>query len=188
MAMPRGKKAKKVLRCLSRWQREDEFLSPSTIQLIRYNLLYSNGRCIHVTISMSESLDRSHCTIPYADLSFFLRSQLEAQKITDGSRLWTQIAPFLAFIHSLLRPEDARRGYPTLFIWRCRETHRSYLFFAFLSLKMAAVTYTTSQLLGMKALPTKKEIFLRLQDKVRKDFALGKHGFHRLSTPIFVTS
>lgn len=114
-------------------------------------------------------------SISYSALPTFLQSQLQAQKITDGSILWVQVVPFLTFVQSCLRPFGNTRGYPTLFVWYCRELHRSFLFFAFLDTKMTSLTYTANELLGMKHVNAKKKLLLQLQSKVQKDNSLGMY-------------
>lgn len=174
MTLTRSKKSKRLLRWLSVLQNEDQALGPSTALLIKHSLLHNHHRCIQVTIRLAGSLNLLHHLSSCTDLPYFLQSQLEAQKIADGSRLWTQIAPILTFIRANIRSTGYSRGYPTLFVWYSRETHRSYLFFAFLRTKMAPVTYTAQDLLRMKAVPARKEIYDDICQKLQKDISLGE--------------
>lgn len=173
MTLTRSKRSKRLLRWLSVLQNEDQALGPSTALLIKHSLLHNDHRCIQVTIRLAGSLNFFHHLLSRRDLPHFLRSQLEAQKIADGSRLWTQIAPILTFIRVNSRPTGSPQGYPTLFVWYSRENHRSYLFFAFLGTKMAPVTYSAQELLRMKSIPARKEIYDKLCQKLQKDLSLG---------------
>ena len=179
MTLTRSKKSKRLLRWLSALQNEDQPLGPSTALLVKYSLLHNHHRCIQVTIRLAGSLNLLHHLLSCNDLPHFLQSQLEAQKIADGSRLWTQIAPILTFIRANSRPTGSSRGYPTLFVWYSRENHRSYLFFAFLGTKMAPVTYSAQELLRMKSIPARKEIYDELCQKLQRDLSLG--AFLRLN-------
>lgn len=172
MTLTRSKRSKRLLRWLSVLQNEDQILGPSTTLLIKHSLLHNHHRCIQVTIRLAGSLNVLHHLAPCIDLPSFLQSQLEAQKIADGCRLWTQIAPLLTFIRANIRSTGSLRGYPTLFVWYSRENHRSYLFFAFLRTKMAPVTYTAQDLLRMKAVP-RKEIYEDICQKLQKDLSIG---------------
>lgn len=173
MTLTRSKRSKRLLRWLSVLQNEDQPLGPSTALLIKYSLLHNHHRCIQVTIRLAGSLNFLHHLSPCSDLPHFLQSQLEAQKIADGSRLWTKIAPILTFIRFNSRSTGSSRGYPTLFVWYSRENHRSYLFFAFLETKMAPVTYSAQELLRMKSVPARKEIYDELCQKLQKHLSLG---------------
>ncbi len=172
--MTRSKRTKRVLRWLSVVQHEDQLLGPSSTPLIRYTLLYNYNRCIQVTITLTEAVVTLQHSMSYTKLPKFLKSQLDAQKITDGTRLWAQIAPILTFIHANLRSIGVSRGFPTLFLWYSPENHRSYIFFAFLGTKMAPVTYTARELIRMRPLPPKRELYDELYDKLHKDLALGR--------------
>ncbi|KAK5997286.1 hypothetical protein PT974_02641 [Cladobotryum mycophilum] len=174
MVMTRSKRAKRVLRCLSISQHEDEILGPSITPLIRYNLLHNYSRCLQVSIDLADAVDPFPHTIPYNQLPKFLRSQLEAQKITDGSRLWSQIVPLLAFIQGNLRKLDKSSGFPTLFFWYSRENHRSYFFFAFVENKMASKTYTSRELLRLRNAPVGKDLYEQLQQRLQNDAELGE--------------
>lgn len=173
MVMTRSKRTKRVLRWLSVVQHEDQLLGPASTPLIRYTLLYNYHRCVQVTISLAGSIATLQNSLSYIELPNFLKSQLDAQKIADGTRLWTQIAPILTFIQANLRTIGASRGFPTLFLWYSPEHHRSYIFFAFLGTKMAPVTYTARELIRMRPLPAKRELYDELYDKLHKDLALG---------------
>lgn len=173
MTLTRSKKSKRLLRWLSVLQNKDCTLEPSTTLLIKHSLLHNHQRCIQVTIRLAGNPNMLFYSSPRSTLPHFLQSQLDAQKIADGSRIWTQIAPILTFIGANIRTFGSQRGHPTLFLWYSRETHRSYLFFAFLRAKMAPVTYTAQELLRMKALPAKNEVYEELCQKLRKDFSLG---------------
>lgn len=173
MTLTRSKRSKRLLRWLSVLQNEDQPLGPSTALLIKYSLLHNHHRCTQVTIRLAGSLNLLHRLSSCSDLPHFLQSQLEAQKIADGSRLWSQIAPILTFIRFNSRSTGSFRGYPTLFVWYSRENHRSYLFFAFLETKMAPVTYSAQELLRMRSVPARKEIYDELCQKLKKDLSLG---------------
>ncbi|PHH75659.1 hypothetical protein CDD82_4359 [Ophiocordyceps australis] len=173
MVMTRSKRAKRILRCLSAAQHDDNVLSCSTTPLIRYNLLHNYNRCVQVSVDLGESADPLPWMLPFTVVPRFLRSQLEAQKIADGSRLWSQVAPLLTFIDSHLRRFGKSRGFPTLFVWHCRENHRSYIFFAFVEIRMVSKTYTARELLRLRSVSASKELYDRLFDKLRKDSGLG---------------
>ncbi|POR33902.1 Uncharacterized protein TPAR_05894 [Tolypocladium paradoxum] len=174
MVMTKSKRAKRILRSLSAAQHEDHVLSCSTTPLIRYNLLHNYHRCIQVSVDLGEPSDRFPACFPFDALPNFLRSQLEAQKIADGSRLWSQAVPILTFIQANLRKFGKSRGYPTLFVWYSRENHRSYLFFAFVDVKMVSKTYSARELLRMRNVLAGKDFYDRLYGKLRKDAGLGE--------------
>lgn len=175
MVMTRSKRAKRVLRCLSISQHEDEMLSHSTTPLIRYNLLHNYHRCRQVSIDLAEPTDMALNTISYTLLPQFLKSQVDAQKIADGSRRWSQIVPILTFIQANLRRFGTSRGFPTLFLWYSRENHRSYFFFAFVENRMASKTYSSRELLRMRQIPAGKELYNQLHERLQKDLELGIH-------------
>ncbi|KAM4059225.1 hypothetical protein HRG_007914 [Hirsutella rhossiliensis] len=104
----------------------------------------------------------------------FLQSQLEAQKIADGSRLWPQVLPLLTFVQAHLRRFDKSRGFPTLFVWHSRENHRSYFLFAFVEIKMASKMYTARELLRLRKVSAGQELYDRLWEKLRNDSGLGE--------------
>lgn len=174
MVMTRSRRAKRILRCLSAAQHEDHILSCSTTPLIRYNLLHNYHRCVQVSVDIEEPSDRLPISFSFDSMPKFLRSQLEAQKIADGSRLWSQVVPILTFIQNNFRRFGKARGFPTLFVWHSREKHRSYLFFAFVEIKMVSKTYTARELLRMKEVSAGKELYERLHEKLRKDTGLGE--------------
>lgn len=173
MVMTKSKRAKRILRSLSAAQHGDHVLSCSTTPLIRYNLLHNYHRCVQVSVDLGEPSDRFPTCFPLDALPNFLRSQLEAQKIADGSRLWSQVVPILTFIQANLRRFGKSRGFPTLFVWYSRENHRSYLFFAFVDVKMVSKTYSARELLRMRTVLAGKELYDRLYEKIRKDASLG---------------
>lgn len=177
MPVTRSKKSKRVLRWLSVLQAKDETLGPSTTLLIKYYLLHNQHRCIQVSIRLPGTTKKSRNHSPRNTLPTFLQSQLDAQKIADGSRLRTQIAPILTFIRANLRSTGSSRGYPTLFLWYSTENHRSYVFFAFLRTKMAPVTYTAQDLLRMKTVPPKREVYDDICQKLQKDLSIGASCF-----------
>ncbi|GJN85069.1 hypothetical protein PLIIFM63780_008633 [Purpureocillium lilacinum] len=173
MVMTRSKRAKQIVRSLSLAQHEDHVLSAFTPLLIRYNLLHNYHRCIQVSVDLGRPSDRFTITSPYDALPNFLRSQLDAQKITDGTRLWSQVVPILTFIQSNIRRLGKSRGYPTLFVWHSRENHRSYFFFAFVEIKMVSKTYSIRELVRMKNFSASKEFYDRLYDKLQRDPSFG---------------
>ncbi|XWW97760.1 hypothetical protein V2A60_005747 [Cordyceps javanica] len=172
MTLTRSKKSKRLLRWLSVLQNEDQTLGPSTALLIKYSLLHNHHRCVQVTIRLAGAWNLLHRLSPCTGLPYFLRSQLEAQKIADGSRLWKQVAPILTFIRANIRSTGSSRGYPTLFLWYSTENHRSYLFFAFLRTKMAPVTYSAQDLLRIRTVPPRKEIYDDICQKLQKDLSI----------------
>ncbi|ODA82027.1 hypothetical protein RJ55_00532 [Drechmeria coniospora] len=169
MVMTRSKRAKRIVRCLSVAQHEDRALGCSTTPLIRYNLLHNYHRCIHVFVDLGEPSEPFSFPSSFDAMPKFLRSQLDAQKIADGTRLWSQVIPILTFIQSNLRRLGKLRGFPTLFVWYCRENHRSYFFFAFVDVKMVSKTYSARDLLRMKDHSAEKEFYDRLYEKLRHD-------------------
>ena len=173
MVMTKSKRAKRILRSLSAAQHEDHVLSCSTIPLIRYNLLHNYHRCIQVFVDLGEPSGRLPACSPFGALPNFLESQLEAQKIADGSRLRSQVVPILTFIQANLRILGKSLGFPTLFVWFSQENHRSYLFFAFVDVKMVSKTYSARELLRMRNFLAGKELYNRLYETTRKDTALG---------------
>ncbi|UNI19839.1 hypothetical protein JDV02_005986 [Purpureocillium takamizusanense] len=173
MVMTRSKRAKRIVRSLSLAQHEDHVLSAFTPLLIRYNLLHNYHRCIQVSVDVGWPSDRVPMTSPYGTLPNFLRSQLDAQKITDGTRLWSQVVPLLTFIQSNIRRLGKSRGYPTLFVWHSRENHRSYFFFAFVEIKMVSKTYSIRELVRMRNSSASKEFYDRLYDKLQRDPSFG---------------
>lgn len=183
MVMTRSRRAKRILRCLSAAQYEDHVLSCSATPLIRYNLLHNYHRCVQVSVELGSSVDRFPVTFSFSALPKFLQSQLEAQKIADGSRLWPQVAPLLTFVQAHLPRLDRSRGFPTLFFWHSRENHRSYFLFAFVEIKMASKIYTARELLRLRKASAGKELYDRLFEKLRKDNGLGGFLVHSISVP-----
>lgn len=173
MVITRSKKARRVLGSLSISQNEDQTLIPSSILLIKYTLLHSYRHCIHVNIKLFQRPNSPHYSDSYTELPKFLASQLLAQNIADGSRIWLQIAPIVKFIESQLPTVEESRRFPTLFIWHCQETHRSYLFFAFLAIKMESFVYTAKQLLSLRTPMTKGKVSDKLQKRLQNDLSLG---------------
>ncbi|KAJ6441783.1 actin filament organization protein app1 [Purpureocillium lavendulum] len=173
MALTKSKRAKRIIRSLSIAQQEDQVLGAFTPLLIRYNLLHNYHRCIQVSVDLGWPSDRLPIATSYNAMPNFLRSQLDAQKITDGTRLWSQVVPILTFIQSTIRRLGKSRGYPTLFVWHSRENHRSYFFFAFVEFKMVSKTYSIRELVRMKNSSASKEFYDRLYDKLRRDSSFG---------------
>ncbi|PHH76262.1 hypothetical protein CDD80_1677 [Ophiocordyceps camponoti-rufipedis] len=178
MVITRSRRAKRILRCLSAAQHEDHVLSCSTTPLIRYNLLHDYHRCVQVSVELGGPADRLSVPFSFGALPRFLRSQLEAQKIADGSRLLWRLAPLLTFVQAHLPRFDRSRAFPTLFIWHSRENHRSYLFFAFVEIRMVSKTYTARELLRLRKASAGREFYDRLAEKLRKDQGLG--DIHRM--------
>ncbi|RCI14460.1 hypothetical protein L249_6121 [Ophiocordyceps polyrhachis-furcata BCC 54312] len=178
MVITRSKRAKRILRCLSAAQHEDHVLSYSTTPLIRYNLLHDYHRCVQVSVELGGPADRLSVPFSFDALPNFLQSQLEAQKIADGSRLLLRLAPLLTFVQAHLPRLDRSRAFPTLFIWHSRENHRSYLFFAFVEIRMVSKTYTARELLRLRKVSAGKEFYDRLVEKLRKEQGLG--DIHRI--------
>ncbi|RDA83498.1 hypothetical protein CP532_2680 [Ophiocordyceps camponoti-leonardi (nom. inval.)] len=178
MVITRSKRAKRILRCLSAAQHEDHVLSYSTTPLIRYNLLHDYHRCVQVSVELGGPTDRLPVPFSFEALPNFLQSQLEAQKIADGSRLLSRLAPLLTFVQAHLPRFDRSRAFPTLFIWHSRENHRSYLFFAFVEIRMVSKTYTARELLRLRKVSAGKEFYDRLVEKLRKEQGLG--DIHRI--------
>lgn len=182
MVMTKSRRTKRILRCLYAAQQDDHQLSPSATPLIRYNLLHNYHRCIQVTVDLGKQLELSNHQINFDELSCFLRSQLEAQRITDGSRLWMQVAPILTFIQANTRGIGKSHSSPALFIWQSKEAHRSFFFFAFVHAKMVSKTYTSRELQSIRQVSVEKELFGKLCQKLRKDADIGKRYPHTLST------
>ncbi|KAF4507134.1 hypothetical protein G6O67_005802 [Ophiocordyceps sinensis] len=174
MVMTRSKRAKRIIRCLSAAQYEDHVLSCSATPLIRYNLLHNYHRCVQVSVELGSSSDRYPLSFSFDAMPKFLQSQLEAQKIADGSRLWSQVVPLLTFVQAHLRRFDKSRGFPTLFVWHSRENHRSYFLFAFVEIKMASKIYTARELLRLRKISAGQELYDRLFEKLRGDNGLGE--------------
>ncbi|KFA79013.1 hypothetical protein S40288_00589 [Stachybotrys chartarum IBT 40288] len=173
MVMTHMKRAKRILRWLSALQQVDDSLAPSAIPLIRYNLLYNYYRCTQAAVHLQDPKDHQPTTLSFHAMPKFLKSQLEAQKITDGSSLWAQVYPILTFIKAKFRKLDESRGFPTLFYYYSPENHRSYLFFAFIEIKMISQTYSSRDLLRMRHLPGQREMYERLYEKLNRDHDLG---------------
>ncbi|KAI9158645.1 hypothetical protein HJFPF1_06643 [Paramyrothecium foliicola] len=173
MVMTKGRRAKRILRSLSESQHHDHILAPSTIPLIRYNLLHNYHRCTQITIQLGDPHDLDFKLRFHHEAPRFLCSQFEAQKIADGSSLWAQTLPILRFIEANIRQSDQSRGFPTLFYCYSRENHRSYLFFAFFEMKMASQTYSASDLLRMRNHSAQRELYGRLQKNLRRDMDLS---------------
>ncbi|KJZ80182.1 hypothetical protein HIM_00032 [Hirsutella minnesotensis 3608] len=170
--MSKSKRAKRTIRYLSAAQSEDQFLSSWATPLIRYTLLHNHNRCVQVSIELGDVSDCLPVASSFDALPNFLKSQLEAQKITDETKLWSQIAPLLTFIEAHLRTFEKARSFPTLFIWHSREKHRSYFLFAFVGIKMVSRTYTARELLRLRKAHAGKELYNRLYAKLRDDFGL----------------
>lgn len=173
MVLTKSRRTKRILRCLYAAQQHDHQLSPSTTPLIRYNLLHNYHRCIQVTMDLGKQSDRNPPRLSLNGLSQFLRSQLEAQRITDGSRLWSQVAPILTFIQANTQTPGKLQKFPTLFIWHSKEIHRSFFFFAFVDVKMVSKTYTARELIRMRQASVSQDIYKKLFEKMRKDNDLG---------------
>lgn len=184
MVFTRSKRAKRILRCLSLAQHEDHLLSSSTTPLIRYNLLHNYHRCIQVSVDLGLPPYRTPLTMPFDAMPNFLKSQLEAQKIANGTRLWSQVVPILTFIQSNIRLRlDRSRGFPTLFVWHSRENHRSYFFFAFVEIKMVSRTYSVRELLRLRSstVTASKEFLDRLHAKLQQDASFSMSPSHNPS-------
>ena len=116
MGQSKSKRVKRIMRCLFVAQREDQMLSPSTIPLMRYNLLHYYHHCIHVSVDLRDSLSQAPYLTAFDQLSYFLQSQVAAQRIADRSRLWCQVAPILTFIQANNNRFGKTCGFPTLFV------------------------------------------------------------------------
>lgn len=174
MVLTKSRRTRRILRFLSESQQRDQTLAPSSIPLIRYNLLHNHHRCVQVFVQLADPIDASQKLAPHHDSPQFLYSQFAAQKITDSSSLWAQTLPILEFLRASLRPSDNNSGFPTLFHCYSRENHRSYLFFAFVDFRMASQTYTARDLLRMRNMPVQRELCDRLQNKLRRDMDLSE--------------
>lgn len=157
MVVTRHTRTTKILRELSNAQREDWALEPSLIPTIRYHLLHNFKQCFQVTLKSHDPPDPRTGALTLRNFTPFLASQAEVQNITDGDSLWKQVVPILDFIRQNLEPQTSSRksrGYPTLFRWFCLESHRSYLFFAFIGVIMARPNstriYSARELLDMR--------------------------------------
>lgn len=184
MVLTKSRRTKRILRCLYAAQQHDHLLSPSATPLIRYNLLHNYHRCIQVTVDLGKPLDQSPYIIAFHELSWFLRSQLEAQQITDAGKLWSQVAPILTFIQANIRILGTAHKFPTLFIWQSKEHHRSFFFFAFVDVKMVSKTYTARELLRMRQVSASKNLYDKLCQKLHHDAVFGEM---RLSFSKFLT-
>lgn len=173
MVMTSAKRTKRVLRWLLGLQQTDQYLAPSATPIIRYNLLHNPSRCVQVSVNIDET-EATPCYLSYNALPKFIRSQLEAQKITDDTSLWQQVIPILNFIQSSLCRPGRPRGFPTLFLWYSKEKHRSFLFFAFVDVKMVSKKYTSRELLRMRSAPTKRDLYEQLYGKLQADLELSK--------------
>lgn len=173
MVLTKSRRTKRILRCLYAAQQYDHQLSPSATPLIRYNLLHNYHRCIQVTVDLGKQLYQVDSQLSFHGLSRFFRSQLEAQRITDGSRLWSQVAPILTFIQANTQTPGKSHNFPTLFIWHSKENHRSFFFFAFVDVKMVSKTYTTRELIRMRQASASQALYNKLFDKLHKDHDLG---------------
>lgn len=176
MVMTKSKRAKRILRCLYAAQQHDNMLSPSATPLIRYNLLYNYHRCIQVTVDLGKPLCQHPSLLAFNELSWFLRSQLEAQRITDNEKLWSQVAPILTFIQINLWILGKPHKFPTLFIWQSKELHRSFYFFAFVGVKMVSKTYTARELLRLRQVSASKTLYDKLHQRLHNDPAFGEFG------------
>lgn len=173
MTLTKSRRTKRILRCLYTAQQYDQMLSPSATPLIRYNLLHNYHRCIQVTVDLGKPFGQSSHVFALDELSWFLRSQLEAQRITNETRLWSQVAPILTFIEANIRILGKPHKFPTLFIWQSREHHRSFLFFAFVDVKMVSKTYTARELLRLRQVSLSKGLYNKLYERLHNDGALG---------------
>ncbi|KAF7553359.1 hypothetical protein G7046_g7125 [Stylonectria norvegica] len=173
MVVTPSRRAKRLIRRLSAWQNDDDILTPATTPLIRYNLLHNSRRCVQISVDLGHPSRYMSKCLSFHHLPNFLRSQLEAQKITDDTSLWTQLRPLLYFIHSQLRSSHQPHGFPTLFRWYSEEKHRSFLFFAFIGIKMPSRVYTACDLLAMRHTPLGTRLFERLCEKLKQDADLG---------------
>jgi hypothetical protein len=125
-------------------------------------------------VDLGKPMDQCPYLLAFDELSWFLRSQLEAQRITDADKLWSQVAPILTFIQvNTGRLENSHR-FPTLFIWQSKEQHRSFFFFAFVDVKMVSKTYTARELLRLRQDSTSKTLYNKLYQRLNNDAAFGK--------------
>ncbi|KAL7623899.1 hypothetical protein AAE478_005455 [Parahypoxylon ruwenzoriense] len=89
---------------------------------------------------------------PPSEISRFVYSQLEDQKIADRSRLPVQISAVLQFIAETLSKKPAK-AYPTLFVYHSRDRHRTYHLFGYLDCYMETRTYSVAELLQLRKSP-----------------------------------
>ncbi|KPM39336.1 hypothetical protein AK830_g7252 [Neonectria ditissima] len=167
MRTPRAK-AGPLLTWLYDSQWYDTGVTTPVMNMIRYVLHYSN-RCALVTFKSRESSRLVEPILSMDDLSNHLRSQLDAQNITDDSSLWTQVKPLVQFIQKNLSRPDHTENFPTLFAWYSKERHRTFFFFAFIRFAMASRTYTARGLLRMRHVPLDARVEEILRARLRSD-------------------
>lgn len=148
---PRVVTIKQLYRQLRIFQAEDVIITAPVMLQIKFELKYHGG-CNQIFIdNPTPSDNKLHLEISiYLNqlLPQFLLSQLEAQRIADGSRSSLQLGAALAVATSFLDSNPTESPtYPTLFCWSSSENHRNYYLFAFLVCNMEARSYSAAELL-----------------------------------------
>ena len=142
-------RSKRLLKTLKFLQKEDSPVTPFLLIEAKFRFLISR-RCICIHVQYEEA-DAARFNIPPTPLSRFILSQVEAQKLTDKISARDSILPILFLINLSLPTDPSRQpSFPTLFCWHCRPRHRTYCFFAYLTVKMSSNSYTIDELLGFR--------------------------------------
>lgn len=120
-----------------------------TMVATRY-LLPGSGHCGHVNVDHRAQWDDSLVDIRRDEVSKFLLSQLDSQRLANKEvpdfQLWLPL--FLVIKCLPTDPEDFR--FPTLFRWFCRSTHRTYCLFSFVSVDTMVRSYTLEDLISLR--------------------------------------
>lgn len=178
--MTSTKRAKHLIQDLELYQSRDAAITPQCFLKLRY-LLRWNGLCIQMLIRGQAETVASDWNQPILDhLPHFLASQIKASNIADNHSTWTQARPILIFIvHHLAFSSTLEGGlaFPTVFQWYSKETHRSFVLFAFLDIEMPSRVYSVSQLLSLRG----SQFSDRLNSKAKTNADIGVCGRALLS-------
>ncbi|KAL1873079.1 hypothetical protein VTK73DRAFT_1176 [Phialemonium thermophilum] len=147
------KKAGKVLKRLKALQKDNVAVTPYQLNEAKF-LLCTSSRCATVQIQFELNTEYN-IVMPFERMPTFISSQLEAQKLTHANYPDSSLWPALYFIVcSLPFNFTDQDSYPVLFRWHCQPRHRTYIFFAFVDLRMPARSYSIEELLRMRVLAT----------------------------------
>ncbi|KAI8631006.1 hypothetical protein F5Y19DRAFT_463805 [Xylariaceae sp. FL1651] len=167
-AQGRRKHIKKLYNRLKHSQADDVPLPSPTVLEIKF-YLRNHRRCHNVYIDSGNVLPPTSPNILLERIPRFIASQLEAQQITDTPRHSVQLSIVLVILSDYLATDPTKiASVPTLLLWHGPERRRTFYLFAYLVDTMESRTYSTAQLLSLRA-PKTSETAQSLLMKLKLD-------------------
>jgi hypothetical protein len=140
---------RRLLRLLGTLQSADHPITSATLVAVKH-LLQNINKCSLVEVEFQPEEDgifRFDCCF----LPQFIKSQLEAQRLTGTRSSGVDIAPLLTFVlAALARPSSAEESFPTVFRWYSTPCHRYFYLFAYIRDEMEHRVYNVDELMALR--------------------------------------